>query len=64
MTITELLLTNPGVQLKFRYSATVGVFYVTAAHNGRIHPVVLTPKEAAEPCEFEDAIKRAMEAVR
>lgn len=64
MTITELLAANPGVQVKIKYSATVGVFYVTADLDGKINPIVLTPKEAAEPGRFEEAIKRAMEAVR
>mgnify|MGYP000016365981 CR=1 FL=1 len=65
MTITELLSANPGVELTLAYNDVLGVFSVKARNIlVTFNAVTLKTLEDREPGRFEDAIKRAMEAVR
>lgn len=65
MTITELLLANPCVELTLAYNDVLGVFSVKAEKGiATANTTVTEWLEDREPGRFEDAIKRAMEAVR
>lgn len=65
MTITELLLANPGVELTLDYNETLGVFFIAAQNSmGTLRSIVRKETADKEPGQFEDAIKRAMEAVQ
>lgn len=65
MTLTELLTQNPGVELTLAYNETLGVFSVKARNiSVTFNTVTLKRIEDKEPGSFEEAIKRAMEAVR
>jgi len=65
MTITELLLANPGVELTLAYNDVLGVFSVSVESSMcRFSSTVTKATEDKEPGWVMDAIKRAMEAIR
>jgi len=65
MTITELLLANPGVELTLAYNETLGVFSVKAESSmGRFHSTVHKTLEDKEPGWVLEAVKRAIGATK
>jgi len=65
MTITELLLSNPGVELTLAYNETLCVFSIKAEKGiATANTTVKKWMAGAAPGHIEEAIKRAMEAVR
>jgi hypothetical protein len=65
MTITELLLSNPGVELTLAYNETLGVFSVNAESSMcRFHSTVHKTAEDREPGLVLDAVKRGIKVVK
>lgn len=65
MTITELLAANPYVEVSLKYSGSFMLYSVDAKRTTvRFSTVVLQKESDENPKAIEDAIKRAMEAVR